>query len=254
MRRWRVELQAESISTRQHESDVQKERTEEAAVSLIVYNGSWHHARICGPFMTRLVVWREKQQKKKSDRSPVRLEMKLSKEEPLKAKEKAAPTLVASSEGPFGAGRVEVHTLQVCWHASNQEDSLKTVNLPILTCDMATGRLVTGGGDNCARLWRLERKECGDFHARFLATLSGHEKSVNAVRFSSCGKYVATGGDDGLLLVWILDEERSVIVAKDESDEAQEVWRVEARTHLPEDVYDISWAPRTAELIGLTSF
>ena len=49
-------------------------------------------------------------------------------------------------------------------------------------------------------------------HAVFQATLSGHEKSVNVVRFSTCGKYLATGGDDGLLLVWTLDEERSAEV------------------------------------------
>lgn len=34
------------------------------------------------------------------------------------------------------------------------------------------------------------------------ATLSGHTDSVRVLRFSPCGDYLATGGDDGLILVF----------------------------------------------------
>jgi WD domain, G-beta repeat len=41
-----------------------------------------------------------------------------------------------------------------------------------------------------------------------LHTLRGHSDSVNCVAFSPCGKYLASGGDDNLLIVWTIDKGR----------------------------------------------
>ncbi len=57
------------------------------------------------------------------------------------------------------------------------------------------GRLaVTGSGDDTAHIWDL--KSCSTLH-----TLRGHSDTVIAVGFSFDGKFVATGGYDGFVMV-----------------------------------------------------
>jgi len=35
-----------------------------------------------------------------------------------------------------------------------------------------------------------------------LATLTAHDRSVNCVRWSPCGRYLASGSDDSQILIW----------------------------------------------------
>jgi WD40 repeat protein len=55
-------------------------------------------------------------------------------------------------------------------------------------------RLVSGGSDNHARLWNRE--------GRALATLEGHQDTVNVVRFSPDGGLIATASDDYTAGIW----------------------------------------------------
>lgn len=96
----------------------------------------------------------------------------------------------------------------------------------------------------------------GQATCQYVATLSGHDKAVNCVRFHPSNTVLATGGDDGLLLLWALDEDKTAQLARECPDgldaegapAAREAWRVDQRIHLPTDVYDIAWAPTGAEL------
>jgi WD40 repeat protein len=36
----------------------------------------------------------------------------------------------------------------------------------------------------------------------FLCTLSGYNNAIKALAFSSTGKFLATGGEDGIILIW----------------------------------------------------
>lgn len=158
-----------------------------------------------------------------------------------------------------------VATLQVAWHQTS--DDQKPCNLPVLACDVRGSRLITGGGDNNARLWSLCRSgenilpprgggvgegtlSRGGVECTFVATLAMHSKSVNAVRFSPDAARVATGGDDGLLLVWACDAEKTAALVPDNPDTeyASEVWRVEHRIALATDVYDVAWNAAGTEL------
>ena len=81
----------------------------------------------------------------------------------------------------------------------------------------------------------------------YLCSLNGHEKAVNAVRFSPDGRLLATGGDDGTLLIWARDTSSEKPPSTDE--EAKEVWKIESRVGLPTDVFDISWSTLGTELV-----
>ncbi len=159
----------------------------------------------------------------------------------------AAPAAPSSKDVVCSAPGVVVTTLQVAWHGLGEEKALR--NLPVLSCDIRGSRLVTGGGDNAGRLWTLSTKP-GQIGCTFLATLSGHDKSVNVARFSPNGARIATGGDDGLLLVWCRDADKTAANAEDGESEA---WRVEYRISLATDVYDLAWNPAGTEIAAAST-
>jgi WD40 repeat protein len=56
-------------------------------------------------------------------------------------------------------------------------------------------RVLTGSGDNTARLWDAAT-------GRAVATLAGHTYAVTAVAFSPDGTRILTGSDDGAARLW----------------------------------------------------
>ena len=72
--------------------------------------------------------------------------------------------------------------------------------------DMIWYRLATAGGDCSVRLWSLPTLLSSlediiekDSH---LCSLTNHTKSVNIVRWSHCGKFLASGSDDTCVLIY----------------------------------------------------
>lgn len=134
-------------------------------------------------------------------------------------------------------------TLTIHWHDENQ---------PIYSADCQLrkngqpARLATGGGDNNVRIWKVEHPEdptdVRKTTVHYLSTLRKHTQAVNATRFDQTGEYLATAGDDGLLIIWILADE----VIQDfgnQDDEPKESWIVNKVFHTNSEVYDISWSP-----------
>ncbi len=71
----------------------------------------------------------------------------------------------------------------------------------------------------------------GHDKVRYLATLTRHTAGVNCVRWSPDGRLLASGGDDGLLLLWRRvsegEEEEGALAAACGSDLPDpEVWRL----------------------------
>ncbi|XP_005303370.1 chromatin assembly factor 1 subunit B isoform X1 [Chrysemys picta bellii] len=139
---------------------------------------------------------------------------------------------------------MKVITCEIAWH--NKE--------PVYSLDFQHGtdgkinRLASAGVDTAVRIWKVEKGPDGKAIVEFLSNLARHTKAVNVVRFSPSGEILASGGDDAVILLWKLNDnkEPEPITFQDE-DEAQlnkENWTVikTLRGHL-EDVYDICWTP-----------
>ncbi|KAB5588273.1 histone transcription regulator HIP1 [Ceratobasidium theobromae] len=141
------------------------------------------------------------------------------------------------------------------------EDPINKKRLPIFTIHPHPdgSRIATGGLDAKVRIWATKpvlRQEAEETATnKSLCTLGMHSGPVLVVRWSHSGKWLASGSDDTIIMIWDLDPHGGGRVFG--SDEFNiEGWK--ALKRLPgheSDVTDLAWAPEDRYLasVGLDS-
>lgn len=127
---------------------------------------------------------------------------------------------------------------QISWHS---RDPVLSVDFQPIKNDVF--RLASGGTDKHVLIWYVTYQENNSVKIECASDLSRHNKSVNVVRFSPSGEYLASGDDEGAMFIWRLKERDQIDLPKDDEDANKEEWYPAKllRGHL-EDVNDISWS------------
>lgn len=128
---------------------------------------------------------------------------------------------------------------QISWHGRD----------PVLSIDFQPNktdvfRLASGGTDSHVLIWYITYEENKTVKIECASDLYRHNKSVNVVRFSPSGEFLASGDDEGTMFIWELREREQMIDPPNEDENPnKEYWYPVKllRGHL-DDIYDICWS------------
>ncbi|GJD02721.1 WD repeat domain-containing protein [Colletotrichum higginsianum] len=110
------------------------------------------------------------------------------------------------------------------------------------------GRLATAGGDNNVRLWKVET-DGEDRKVDYLSTLTKHTQAVNVVRWAPKGEILASAGDDGNVIIWVMSEHTGPAFGN-EGLEDKETWRTKHMCRSSgSEIYDLAWSPDSSYFI-----
>ncbi|TDH68685.1 hypothetical protein CCR75_003757 [Bremia lactucae] len=112
--------------------------------------------------------------------------------------------------------------------------------------------LATGGADKEIKLWRIgcledtHNKE--DVALEFIFSLSGHDRSINCVRFSPNGTYLASASDDTSIILWTKPKTAGDDWRWGQISSLSAVDRTILSLGHRGDITDLSWSPDSAFL------
>ncbi|GMF19836.1 unnamed protein product [Phytophthora lilii] len=108
--------------------------------------------------------------------------------------------------------------------------------------------LATGGADKEIKLWRVGEGEAGAVALDFVFSLSGHDRSVNCVRFSPDGAFLASASDDTSIILWSKPKTAGDDWRWDRIASLSDVARTILSLGHKGDITDLSWSPDSAFL------
>ena len=161
---------------------------------------------------------------------------------------------------PIPTEAMKAKTHQISWHYDGDEPK------PVFAADFSAEaivsddgttalRLATAGADRTVKLWKIIESVGCDTSVSFLAELR-HQSSVNCVRFSPDGAFLASADDDGLIMLWQRDVQHEATASSgnmmaEEAPDQVEHWRTIARLRRhQDDVYDLCWSPNGSQLLS----
>ncbi|GAC71397.1 histone transcription regulator HIRA [Moesziomyces antarcticus T-34] len=130
----------------------------------------------------------------------------------------------------------------------NDEKKAKRSTIFSVAVHPDSSRLATAGLDTKIRIWATatmlsEATEADANSHRLLSTLSRHTGSVLVVRWANSGRFLASGSDDTVGLIWDLDPSGMGGGSFGSDDVNIESWRPHRRLAGHEsDVVDLAWA------------
>ncbi|MCJ1478960.1 HIR complex subunit [Lambiella insularis] len=149
-----------------------------------------------------------------------------------------------------------MHIIRPVWltHGGEKKD------FEVYSCHVSPdgSRLVTAAGDGHVRIWSTEAiyraGEPGNTQPRQLASMSYHSSTIHTVRFSSSGKFLASGADDKIVCVYAFDPSAPPHAATFGTNEAPPIenWRIFRRLigH-DNDVQDLGWSYDSSILVSV---
>lgn len=113
-------------------------------------------------------------------------------------------------------------------------------------------RLASSGTDTHVIIWYVTCSE--SLRIELAADLCKHQRSVNVVRWSPSGEFLASGDDENIIFIWHkkeVDNNSGDLFDDDDDDQNKETWLTykTLRGHL-EDVYDLAWSPKSTQLLS----
>lgn len=144
---------------------------------------------------------------------------------------------------------IRAKTLALHWHESGAA-IYSLCTQPDSASQIQNGqhieRLITGGGDNNARVWNIVKDDTGEVTGvEYLSTITKHTQAVNCVRFNPTGELLATASDDGSIMIWEKNEQIVREFGQDVEDDIKESWatKIVCFASRMSEIYDISWSP-----------
>lgn len=167
--------------------------------------------------------------------------------------------LEPSCEYASSATSMLVDTPQIVWHGGEAGKNAPVLSLDAHPLPVRQTRedarvgvsfvLATAGTDAEVRLWTVTQPtedEEGSWDQpgvsgqlqSFVASLEGHQRGVNVVRFSPDGQSLASASDGGTVVIWSVGEVAAWSTLKSDRETQKVILR-----GATEDIYDLTWSP-----------
>lgn len=157
-----------------------------------------------------------------------------------------------------------VDTPQITWHGGEAGKNAPILSLdthplaisqeqkgdaPMIHNRLARYVLATAGTDAEVRLWiirqpsdqeemSLKQSEVSGCLQSFVASLGGHQRGVNVVRFSPDGLSLASASDGGTVVIWSVNDLHAWINLSSDRETRKVI--LQGAT---DDIYDLTWSP-----------